>query len=165
MPLEVPANDLISELNASWPIDDDLLGQQNEHTQTIKRVLQNVFPGNTNPLEFTGIMKVDAYDATGDFTFDQPTGTINKAGRIVRLSRESAAAVVWTIADFATDNWMVGDMIEAYLAPGIDVQMVAVGGGLFSLPDGSTAATIEATTDGKVELLYTGSNNWRLLRQ
>lgn len=165
MGLEVPANDLISELNAAWPLDGDPLGDQNEHTQTLKRVLQNVFPGNTDPLTFTGTMKVDNYDATDDFTADLTTGNISRKGRITRLSRETAAAVTWTILPFSTQNWMEGDIILAYLAPGIDVTILPNNGGQFSLPDGTTTGTMEVTTGGKVELLYLGSNNWRLIQQ
>jgi hypothetical protein len=165
MGLEAAPNDLISELDQLNPLDGDLLAVQNEHSQLIKRVLQAQFPGNTAPLTFSGTMKVDNYDATDDFTADMGTGDIDRKGRETRLSRETAAAVIWTVAPFSTQAWVAGDLIVAYLGDGIDVQVLPSAAGLFTLPDGTQVATMEATVDGTIKLLSLGVDNWRLLRQ
>lgn len=165
MGLEVPVNDLISELNPTWPLDGDLVSAQNEHTQLIKQVLQTQFPGNTSLSLFTGTFTFDGVNFALDYDSDKGTSTITRKGTYSRVGREAAAAVVWTIGAFSTEDWKSGDIILAYLAPGVDVQVVRAAAGQFSLPDGTTSTTIEATTDGKIELLYLGSDNWRLMRQ
>ena len=46
---------LIPDFNSSWPLGSDDVSQGDDHIRLIKSILQNVFPGNTGPLAFTGV--------------------------------------------------------------------------------------------------------------
>ena len=97
---------------------------------------------------------------------DKATGNISRASALTKITRDTAAAVVYTMVADATAGWTAGDEVIIYCGDGVDVTINRAGTGVFNLPDGTTATSIQATTAGTIHLVNTaGDDNWNLVQQ
>ena len=97
---------------------------------------------------------------------DKGTGTISRGSVDHLITRTTGAAVTYTMEADSTANWNAGDRITIACGNSIDVTVDRAGAGVFTLPNGSTATSIQTTTAGKVELINTaGDDNWLLIQQ